>query len=56
MAGIKATKLGMEMVSTDKKHRVQVMRAKGYSNAQIAETVGLSEATVARILCTSERS
>ena len=54
MAGKRILK--WDVVSTDKKHRALVMRAKGYSNAHIAKTLGLSEATVVRILNVSERS
>ena len=45
-----------EVIATSKKHKVQVMHANGYSNAHIAETLGLSEAAVAQILCVNERS
>ena len=44
------------LVGADKRHKATILRAKGYSNARIAEILGLSEATIANLLETNERT
>lgn len=45
-----------ELISLSKKHKILMMSASGYPYSKIAETLGVSEGTVVKVLNVSERS